>query len=72
MAPDGGMSGITPTYKFLNLDKEAEDFVANEKKLEAIQRATRVAASLKAKKEAEAADATELRSRREQMLKLPS
>ena len=36
-APNGGMSGITPTYKFLALIKEAEDFVANEKRLEAMQ-----------------------------------
>ncbi len=62
MAPDDEISGITPTYKFLNLVKEAEDFVANEKKLDAIQRATRVAAARKAKQEAEAAAATELRS----------
>jgi secreted trypsin-like serine protease len=34
-APHGGMSGVNPTYKFLSLIKEAEDFVANEKKLEA-------------------------------------
>jgi hypothetical protein len=52
-APNGGMSGITPTYKFLALIKEAEDFVANEKKLEAIQEAARVAAELKAKQEAD-------------------
>lgn len=29
--PTGGMSGVNPTYKFLSLIKEAEDFVANEK-----------------------------------------
>jgi hypothetical protein len=52
-APNGGMSGITPTHKFLALIKEAEDFVANEKKLEAIQEAARVAAELKAKQEAD-------------------
>ena len=52
-APNGGMSGISPTYKFLALIKEAEDFVANEKKLEAIQEAARVAAELKAKQEAD-------------------
>ena len=52
-APNGGMSGITPTYKFLALIKEAEDFFANEKKLEAIQEAARVAAELKAKQEAD-------------------
>ena len=49
----GGISGITPTYKFLALIKEAEDFVANEKKLEAIQEAARVAAELKAKQDAD-------------------
>ena len=52
-APNGGMSGITPTYKFLALIKEAEDFVANEKKLEAAKEEARVAAELKAKQEAE-------------------
>jgi hypothetical protein len=51
--PAGGMSGITPTHKFLALIKEAEDFVANEKKLEAIQEAARVAAELKAKQDAD-------------------
>jgi hypothetical protein len=52
-APNGGMSGISPTYKFLALIKEAEEFVANEKKLEAIQEAARVAAELKAKQDAD-------------------
>jgi hypothetical protein len=52
-APNGGMSGITPTHKFLALIKEAEDFVANEKKLEAAKEEARVAAELKAKQEAE-------------------
>ncbi len=50
----GGMSGITPTYKFLALIKEAEDFVANEKKLEAAKlQEERIALELKAKQEAE-------------------
>ncbi len=50
----GGISGITPTYKFLNLIKEAEDFVANEKKLEAAKlEEERVARELKAKQEAD-------------------
>jgi hypothetical protein len=53
-APNGGMSGFNPTHKLLALIKEAEDFVANEKKLEAIQEAARVAAELKAKQEADA------------------
>jgi hypothetical protein len=52
-APNGGMSGITPTHKFLALIKEAEDFVANEKKLEAAREEARVAAELKAKQEAD-------------------
>jgi len=51
--PAGGMSGITPTHKFLSLIKEAEDFVANEKKLDAAREEARVAAELKAKQEAE-------------------
>jgi hypothetical protein len=50
----GGMTGITASNKFLALIKEAEDFVANEKKLEAAKEAARVAAELKAKQEAEA------------------
>jgi hypothetical protein len=49
----GGISGITATYKFMSLIKEAEEFVANEKKLEAIQEAARVAAELKAKQDAD-------------------
>ncbi len=53
-APAGGMTGITPTHKFLALIKEAEDFVANEKKLEAAKlEEERLAAELKAKQEAE-------------------
>jgi hypothetical protein len=50
----GGMSGITATHKFLALIKEAEDFVANQKKLEAAKlEEERVAAELKAKQEAD-------------------
>jgi hypothetical protein len=52
-APNGGMSGLTPTHKFLALIKEAEDFVANDKKLEAMKEEVRVAAELKAKQEAD-------------------
>jgi acetyl/propionyl-CoA carboxylase alpha subunit len=59
------MSGINPAHKFLALIKEAEDFVANEKKLEAIQEAARVAAELKVKQEAEAKAAAELKTRQE-------
>ena len=59
-APAGGMTGITPTHKFLALIKEAEDFVANEKKLEAAKlEEERVARELKAKQEAEAKIAAE-------------
>jgi rRNA-processing protein FCF1 len=47
------MTGITPTHKFLALIKEAEDFVANEKKLEAAREEARIAAELKAKQEAD-------------------
>ena len=48
--PAGGMSGVNSAYKALSLIKEAEDFVANEKKLEAAKlEAERVAAELKAK-----------------------
>ena len=49
----GGMTGVTPTHKFLALIKEAEDFVANEKKLEAAREEARIAAELKAKQEAD-------------------
>ena len=49
----GGMSGITATNKFLALIKEAEEFVTNEKKLEAAREEARVAAELKAKQEAD-------------------
>jgi hypothetical protein len=53
-APNGGMSGINPAYKHLALIKEAEDFVANEKKLEAAKlEEERVARELKAKQEAD-------------------
>jgi hypothetical protein len=52
-APAGGMTGITPTHKFLAMIKEAEEFVANEKKLEAAREEARVAAELKAKQEAD-------------------
>jgi hypothetical protein len=52
-APNGGMSGVNPAYKNLALIKEAEDFVANEKRLEAAMEEARVAAEVKAKQEAE-------------------
>jgi hypothetical protein len=52
--PTGGISGVNPTHKFLALINEAEDFVANEKKLEAAKlEQERVAAELKAKQEAD-------------------
>ena len=49
----------------LSLIKEAEEFVANEKKLGAIQEAARVAAELKTKQEAEAKAASELKAKQE-------
>ena len=63
----GGMTGITATNKFLALIKEAEDFVANEKKLEAAKEEARVAAELKAKQDAEeaAAKAAELKAKQD-------
>jgi hypothetical protein len=63
--PTGGMSGVNSAYTSLSLIKEAEDFVANEKKLEAIQEAARVAAELKAKQEAEAKAAAELKAKQD-------
>ena len=51
--PTGGMSGVNSAYTSLSLIKEAEEFVANEKKLGAIQEAAKVAAELKAKQEAD-------------------
>jgi hypothetical protein len=52
--PTGGMSGVNPAHKSMALIKEAEDFVANEKKLEAAKlEEERVAAELKAKQEAD-------------------
>jgi hypothetical protein len=61
----GGMTGITATNKFLALIKEAEDFVANEKKLEAAKEEARVAAELKVKQEAEAKAVAELKAKQE-------
>ena len=53
-APGGGMSGVNPAHKSMALIKEAEDFVANEKKLEAAKlEDERVARELKAKQEAD-------------------
>ena len=52
--PAGGMSGVNPAHKSMALIKEAEDFVANQKKLEAAKaEEERVAAELKAKQEAD-------------------
>ena len=51
--PTGGMSGVNSAYRSIALIKEAEDFVANEKKLEAAREEARVAAELKAKQEAD-------------------
>ena len=51
----GGMSGITATYKFLPLIKEAESIVSDDKQKEFIKaEEIRIAAELKAKQEAEA------------------
>lgn len=51
----GGMSGITATYKFLSLIKEAENIVAEDKRKEFLKaEEVRIAAELKAKQEAEA------------------
>jgi hypothetical protein len=72
-APAGGMTGITPTHKFLSLIKEAEEFVANEKRLEAAKlEEARVAAELKAKQEADdrARVEAELRAKLEAEAKL--
>ena len=52
--PAGGMSGVNPAHKSISIIKEAEDFVANEKKLEAAKlEQERVARELKAKQEAD-------------------
>jgi hypothetical protein len=61
----GGMTGITASNKFLALIKEAEDFVTNEKKLEAAKEEERVAAELKVKREAEARVAAELKAKQD-------
>jgi len=51
----GGMSGITATYKFLPLIKEAESIVSDDKQKEFIKaEEIRIAAEIKAKQEAEA------------------
>jgi hypothetical protein len=51
----GGMSGFTPAYRFLDLIRNAESFVAEEKRKELIKaEEIRIAAELKAKQEAEA------------------
>jgi hypothetical protein len=71
--PTGGMSGVNPTHKFLSLIKEAEEFVANEKRLEAAKlEEARVAAELKAKQEADerARVEAELRAKLEAEAKL--
>ena len=51
--PTGGMSGVNPAHTALALVKEAEEFVANEKRLEAAREEARIAAELKAKLEAD-------------------
>jgi hypothetical protein len=64
--PSGGMSGITATYKFLDLIKDAETYVANVKSQEQQKAAeAKAAAELKAKQEAEAKAAAELQAKQE-------
>jgi len=62
----GGISGITATYKFLSLIKEAESLVADDKQKE-MKKAEeeRFAAELKAKQEADAKAAAELKAKQE-------
>ena len=51
----GGMTGITPTFKFIDLVKQAETIVAEDKQKEFIKaEEIRIAAEAKAKQEAEA------------------
>jgi hypothetical protein len=67
----GGMTGITATYKFFPLIKEAESLVANEKQEEIGKiEEERSAAELKAKQEAEAKAAAELKAKQEAAAKL--
>jgi len=62
----GGMSGITPTHKFLPLINEAELIVAEDKQRELKKvEDERAAAELKAKQEAEAKAAVELTAKQE-------
>jgi len=66
----GGMSGITPTFKFMNLVKEAEAIVAEDKRKEfAIAEEARLAAELKAKQEAEARAQAESKAKAEEEAK---
>jgi len=66
----GGISGITATYKFLSLIKEAESLVADDKQKE-MKKAEeeRFAAELKAKQEAEVKAAAELKAKQEAEVK---
>ncbi len=62
----GGMSGITATFKFLDLIKEAEEFVAQEKSKEKIKaEEERIASELKAKQEADAKAEAEAKAKAE-------
>jgi hypothetical protein len=62
----GGMSGITATFKFLDLIKEAEEFVAQEKSKEKIKaEEVRIALELKAKQEADAKAEAEAKAKAE-------
>jgi hypothetical protein len=62
----GGISGITATYKFLSLIKEAESLVADDKQIEIRKvEEDRLAAELRAKQEADAKAAAELKAKQE-------
>jgi hypothetical protein len=62
----GGMSGITATNKFLQLIKEAESLVADDKQKEMKKiEEERLAAELKAKQEADVKAAAELKAKQE-------
>jgi hypothetical protein len=66
----GGISGITATYKFLSLIKEAEYLVADvkQKEMKKVEE-ERLAAELKAKQDAEAKAAADLNAKQESVAK---
>jgi len=62
----GGITGITPTFKFIDLVKQAESIVSDDKRREFLQaEEVRLAAELKAKQEAEAKAEAETRAKAE-------